>query len=285
MHLLWYLTSANLIFRQVKNPPRSENALAHRRDGDGLPAKKIRVNAQVTFVTSILEMICTFLTMIVVVIFRTATFPVIISIMITYLILLPCAFLMNTSHNKRRVIEHGWKNVLRNTFGLLPTPSNPVCNQPNKISGNKTSSRPKEKRSAVHPYERGQVHSQMISHDLDQSLPTGSTSTLVVASAEEASDCKGQTQKTPLEIIMRPEKLDRAYQSHRPKINLIVNVDNSVLECKANPATTRNCSENGKILVSDLEQESEFLFSCKWCKIRKKVFGYIWILVVFVIIM
>ena len=183
--------------------------------------------------------------------------------MITYLILLPSAFLMNTSHNKRRVIEHGWKNVLRNTFGLLPTPSNPDCNQPNKISGNKTSSISKQKRSSVHPYKRGQVHSEMISHDLGQSLPTCSTSTLAVAAAEEASECKGKNEKKSLEIIMKPEKLERAYQSHRPKINLIANVDNSVLECKVNQATKRNCSENGKIIVSDLEQESEFLFGCK----------------------
>ena len=33
-----------------------------------------------------------------------------------YLIVLPRAYLMNTSHNKRRIIEHGWKNILRNTF-------------------------------------------------------------------------------------------------------------------------------------------------------------------------
>ena len=125
--------------------------------------------------------------------------------MITYLILLPCAFLMNTSHNKRRVIEHGWENVLRNTFGLSTTPSNPDCNQPKIISVKKTSSNTKQKRSAVYQYKRGQVHPQMLSHDLGQSLPTGSTSTLVVADVEEASDCKGQKQKKPLDIMMKPE--------------------------------------------------------------------------------
>ena len=177
--------------------------------------------------------------------------------------MLPGAFLMNTSHNKRRVIEHGWKNVLRNTFGLSPTPSNPDCNQPKQISGNKTSSRSKQKRNAVYPYKRRKVHSQMISHDLGQSLHTGSTSTLVVAAVEEASDCKGQKRKKPLEIMMKPQKLERAYQIHRPKISVIGNGGNSVLECEANQATKRNCSENGKILVFDLEQESEFLFSCK----------------------
>ena len=33
---------------------------------------------------------------------------------IPYMLILPYAFLMNTSHNKNRVIEHGWKNVFMN---------------------------------------------------------------------------------------------------------------------------------------------------------------------------
>ena len=208
----------NLIFRQVKNPPRSDNALTDRTDKDDLSAKKVRVNAQVTFLISLLEMIGSFFTIMVVVIFKTTTFPVIISMMISYLILLPCAFLMNTSHNKRRVIEHGWKNVLRNTFGLSVTPSNQDCNLRAKINENKTSN----------GLQKSQVYSQMISHDMDKSLPTGSTSTLVVDAAKEASDCKGQKQKKPLEIIMNPEKLERAYQMDRPKLSLIGNGDNSV---------------------------------------------------------
>ena len=114
---------------------------------------------------SILEMIGSFLTMIVFVIFKTTTFPVIISIMITYLILLPSAFLMNTSHNKLRVIEHGWRNVLRNTFGLSLILSDKDCNQRNKIDENKTSNRLKNKRNTVYPDKRGQVHSRMTSHE------------------------------------------------------------------------------------------------------------------------
>ena len=183
--------------------------------------------------------------------------------MTSYLILLPCAFLMNTSHNKRRVIEHGWKIVLRNTFRLSVTPSNQDCNLRAKINENKTSSRLQKRQKAVYPQKRGQEHSRMISHDLDKSFPTLSTSTLVVDAAKETSDCKGQKQKKPLEIIMNPEKLERAYQMDRPKLSLIGNGDNSVFECKANRVTKRGCSENGKILVYDLEQESQFLFSCK----------------------
>ena len=183
--------------------------------------------------------------------------------MISYLILLPCAFLMNTSHNKRRVIEHGWKNVLRNTFGLSVTPSNQDCTLSAKINENKTSSRLQKRQKAVYPQKRGQEHSRMISHDLDKSFPTLSTSTLVVDAAKETSDSKDQQQKKPLEIIINPEKLERAYQMDRPKLRSMGNGVNSVFECKANRVTKRGCSENGKILVYDLEQMSEFLFSCK----------------------
>ena len=114
----------NLIFRQVKNHPRSENALLQQLQKDELQLKRIRVNAQVTFMISVLEMIGVIIGIMVVVIFNSTTLPVIINSMILYLILLPRAFLMNTSHNKNRVIEHGWKNILRNTLGLSPKSSN-----------------------------------------------------------------------------------------------------------------------------------------------------------------
>ena len=183
--------------------------------------------------------------------------------MITYLILLPSAFLMNTSNNKLRVIEHGWKNVLRNTFGLSPMTSNPEGNQGTKMSESKTSSRLKKGRNAVYPYKRGQVHSQMIFHDPDKSSTAGFTSTSVVARVEEGLDCKTKKKKKPLEIMMNPAKLERVYRLHRPKVNIIGDGSSNALKCKTNRVEKINCSENGKKLLYDLEQESEVLFSCK----------------------
>ena len=40
-----------------------------------------------------------------------------IQIMTLYMIILPYAFLMNTSHNKNRIIEHGWVNIFKNIIG------------------------------------------------------------------------------------------------------------------------------------------------------------------------
>ena len=180
--------------------------------------------------------------------------------MITFMILLPRAFLMNTSHNKRRVIEQGWRNIFRSTFGFSPMPSNPDCIKRKEMKENKTSSR---RRNAVCPYKKGQVHSQMISHDLNKSLPAVSTSTLVVARAEEVSDCKNRNKKKPLEIMMIPEKLECVYQTRRPRVNSIGDVGNIEFECKTNRVRKASCSKNGKILLFDLEQESGVLFSCK----------------------
>ena len=41
------------------------------------------------------------------------------------MIVLPYAFLMNTSHNKDRVMEHGWKHVFQNLLGISSQNNNP----------------------------------------------------------------------------------------------------------------------------------------------------------------
>ena len=80
--------------------------------------KKLRVNAQVTLMISLLELSGNVIGVILAVVFRASTFPIVIHTIIVYSILLPRAFLMNTSHNKTRILEYGWKNVLRNLLGM-----------------------------------------------------------------------------------------------------------------------------------------------------------------------
>ena len=41
-----------------------------------------------------------------------------------HMIIIPYVFIMNTSDNKNQIIEHGWKNVLKNVIGL---PNNSVA--------------------------------------------------------------------------------------------------------------------------------------------------------------
>ena len=78
--------------------------------------RKLHVNAHVTAMTTFLEL-CGGVTFIIhLAITKGPTLSTIAHAIMFKLIFMPYAFLMNTSHNKARIIESGWKNVLRNIF-------------------------------------------------------------------------------------------------------------------------------------------------------------------------
>ena len=208
---------------------------------------------------SILEMISYNTTCLVALLFRSINMPGIINGMIIYMILLPRAFLMNTSHNKRRIIERGWKNCLRNTLGLLPMPSNSDFNPGNKMPHDKTRSTFMKRRGLVHRGKRGIEDSETRHHDPKKSFHTGSASML----EPTVLDSKDKKQKKPLEIVITPKTLELPCQMNPPKIGSITLEGNSVSGCTANPLTTSSCLGKDQILLSDLEQESDVLFGCK----------------------
>ena len=74
--------------------------------------KKVKTNAQVTSIVCIMEAAILFINWILL-----SQLVFWISIFVLYLIILPYFRLVNTSHNKDRVVEYGWKNVLGNLFG------------------------------------------------------------------------------------------------------------------------------------------------------------------------
>ena len=82
--------------------------------------RKVHVNAQVKAMISLLETSSNIFYVVMLAIIVRRTFVTILQIMTLYLVLLPYLFLMNTSHNKERIVEHGWMNVLRNMFGSTP---------------------------------------------------------------------------------------------------------------------------------------------------------------------
>ena len=90
--------------------------------------------------TTILELLGNVTLVILIVIFKASTLPTVIHSIICYSILLPHAFIMNTSHNKNRVIEYGWKNVLRNLVGMTRRP--PENNEDGIMAGIRNTNRP-----------------------------------------------------------------------------------------------------------------------------------------------
>ena len=79
--------------------------------------RKFVINAQVKAMVSLLETISNIVYMIIVWLTVRTSFGTLLLPMTVYLVLLPYASLMNTSHNKERVIKNGWKSVFRNLLG------------------------------------------------------------------------------------------------------------------------------------------------------------------------
>ena len=100
--------------------------------------KKVRINAQVTAIISVLEIVFQMTSvMIVGLVTRANTAGTIIIGLSVYFILLPRAFLMNTSHNKNRIVEYGWKNVFMNFLGIANKQSKVTHETKSKTAGNK----------------------------------------------------------------------------------------------------------------------------------------------------
>ena len=94
----------------------SARALSKRANENN--ARRIHVNAQVTAMTTLLEsMYIISFFVVLLCIHEKQNFVTLIQGMGLYLVLLPYVFLMNTSHNKNRIMVRGWKNVFKNIIG------------------------------------------------------------------------------------------------------------------------------------------------------------------------
>ena len=80
--------------------------------------RRILVNAQVTAMISFIEFVFFFGHVVGISVAGGTSPEVVIIVLVMYLILYgviaPYSFLMNSSHNKNRIVEHGWINVVMN---------------------------------------------------------------------------------------------------------------------------------------------------------------------------
>ena len=218
---------------------------------------------------SVLEMIGYIFIMSAVIIFKSTSLPLIINIEIMYLIVLPRAYLMNTSHNKRRIIEHGWKNILKNTFGLSPDLQNPNRGKENRMIENQSSDRARKRRVTRNQYKKRRIDRQMTSRDVNKPSSAVCRSKVKIVITEDFLDGKMEENKKRCEILMRPDKLKQSLQIERSSKNLLSIETGAFMErqnilgCTVKKIRKRSCSKNGALSISDLEQECETLFSCK----------------------
>ena len=110
---IYHILHPYLIFRHINgSTTRQKNPNVESND-----MKKIMVNAQVTSIISILELSSMVLYAVIIKLNKGTSFFSLIYAMAVYDVMLPYAFLMNTSHNKTRVVSLGWSNVISNIVG------------------------------------------------------------------------------------------------------------------------------------------------------------------------
>ena len=105
-----------LIFRQI-NPSNSNAARSLNDEQNCINKRRVHINAQVTAIISSLEMFGNVTVIILLAITKGTSLLSLMHGMIVYAVLIPRTFLMNTSHNKNRIIEKGWKNIMINLIG------------------------------------------------------------------------------------------------------------------------------------------------------------------------
>ena len=94
----------------------ASEGLSKSKNADNM--RKMRVNAQITAVTSILEIAGNIVQWAIwILITKFVGLGSLIQSILLYFVVLPYVFLMNKSHNKNRIIEDGWINVLKNAIG------------------------------------------------------------------------------------------------------------------------------------------------------------------------
>ena len=79
--------------------------------------RKVRISSQVTALISLFEFIGGVSHVIIFAYCKRTSFVSLINDVTIFFILLPYTFLMNSSVNRNRIVEYGWRNVLKNIFG------------------------------------------------------------------------------------------------------------------------------------------------------------------------
>ena len=118
------MNNFSLNFRKIL--PFENNAASNlNQSANDRRARRIHVNAQVTAMATIIEFLyITLYSVVVGYISKGSSFATLIQVMGLYCVVLPYFFLMNTSHNKNRIIDIGWQNVFQNMVRGLVSTSN-----------------------------------------------------------------------------------------------------------------------------------------------------------------
>lgn len=150
--------------------PSGNNVAARNLNNfyNDLNKKRIHVNSQVTAMITILESAYVIVhTIVLAVVAKKSTLSTLVPRVGLFFVILPYAFLMNTCHNKNRIVDIGWENVIKNILGWKDNSSLDTSNNVKETKENKQNL-PTFMGSASKNHEKQQKKIRKESGDLNQ---------------------------------------------------------------------------------------------------------------------
>ena len=231
-----------------------------------MDVKKVQFNAQVTAFISLLEVFGNMTAVVSIAITKANTLVTFIHVGIFYLILLPHTFLMNTSHNKNRILEYGWKNVLLNPVGRPSTSQETTDDNAKKDSYNNNKSNKKE--TFVPNLDSNKIFMTRESLNILTSNIAKNRSTVKTNQTRVDPGDNEQNKNSSEEAVMNV--IDIEEQEYQNEIlrkllsSMAENIDekDKFMEHLNKLVVFRECYKQGKYLT-ELELESEILFNVR----------------------
>ena len=215
--------------------------------------KKVWVNAQVTGTIAFIEMILTVLYVVMIAYYGSTHFTNLLLVMVLYDIILPYAFLMNTSHNKERIVEFGWKNVLKNI--IFRSGSNSVADI-TKVTDKKTY-REFEKES-----KNKETNSVKVSTILASSKGNlDNNSAVSTMTQSKPSSSKGVDTPEPDFVLLSVNSLPRQRPNDETLLKLVLDLkyfeknENAHLKCIQRLAKLQESIKAGKTYSREMSED------------------------------
>ena len=231
--------------------------------------RKLLINAEVTAITTLIELIGGVTFVIHLYLKKGTSSSTFLHAVVVKCVVMPYAFLMNTSHNKNRIVEKGWKNVLINIV------NHPVFASFAKDAKEPTASNIKEKTHTPNEPDELQISRKKVIFEISSSenevesiaiqksledLPCSSKEDWMNNSLDETNDefpildIKKLGKQKYIEFMSY--KLARKLEKSLEDEKLYIEAFKNLLEF------TENCKQDKLLSEIELETSSEIAYTC-----------------------
>ena len=210
----------SFVFRQINPAINEVVAESLSEDINQYNMKKVRVNAQVKMMVSFIE---AFVNMAYVIVryftIRTSFGTLMIQNML-YMIILPYFSLMNTSYNKDRIIDKGWKNIFKNLW-LGKVFNRLRIQDPASIQNNREVQNNNEKESAAKRVNRNRNNKIVTNSTIQTCGRYNKIKPIEKNSLKLTSSTSKESKNSIQHELVKSTKSE--IQIHRPNTNLSIN--------------------------------------------------------------